>query len=247
MAFVVAALLVTLGAGAVLLSRKSARAPGESPTRADAGRAALEIASKRARWACFAVLASTVYNDIVVLVVGGPRVVRPTSVPYEVSTVFHLVAYVLYLRWLYRAVANTTLLRAPIKWTPGQAVLAHFIPIVSLFRPYQVMKALYAANDPSALHDAPVFRDRPAPNYRESARELLPPLRWNHRAPIAAWWGIYNLRWIGGLVTGASASRAAVGGLVAMDVAAAVLCALVVRSVDARQRERHRRLEASAA
>jgi hypothetical protein len=246
MAFVIAALLMTLGVGGVLLSRKSARVEGERPTRADTGRAALEIASKRARWACFAVLASTVYRDIVIFALGGPRVVRLTSVPYDVSTVLVLVAHVLYLRWLYRAVANTTLLRAPIKWTPGQAVLAYFIPIVSLFRPYQVMKALYAANDPSALHDAPVFRDRPAPNYRESARELLPPLRWNHRAPIAAWWGIYNLRWVWALVAGA-ASRATFGGRMATDLAAAVLCALVIRSVDARQRERQRRLEASAA
>jgi hypothetical protein len=247
MAFVIAALLVTLGVGALLLSRKSARVEGERPTRADTGRAALEIASKRARWACFAVLASSVCHDIVILALERPRVLQPISVPYGVSAVLLLAAQVLYLRWLYRAVANTTLLRAPIKWTPGQAVAAYFIPIVSLFRPYQVMKALYAANDPSALHDAPVFRDRPAPNYRESARELLPPLRWNHRAPIAAWWGIYNLRWVWPLVWGASASRVALGGVMVTDVAAAVLCALVVRSVDARQRERHRRLEASAA
>ncbi len=138
------------------------------------------------------------------------------------------------------------LLRAPIGWTPRQAVAAHFIPLVSLFRPYKVMKALHAGSDPSTLHDAPLFRYRPASSYREGVREPLPLPRWDYPAPIGAWWGVYNFSWVWAVAAGGFSMSVASGGVLAMDVVAAVLCALVIRSVDARQRERHRRLEASA-
>src|SRR5262249_47005178 len=131
------------------------------------------------------------------------------------------------------------------KWTPRQAILAWFNPLFTLFQPYQVMKALYGASDPSALADVPAFRDRAAPNYREGVRELLPPQRWDHAAPIAAWWGAFNLRWIWSIGAGNAPTPAAFGGSMAIEVVAAILCVLVIRSVDARQRERYRRLEAS--
>jgi Domain of unknown function (DUF4328) len=245
MAIVVAALLMTLGGGALLLSRKFAHAEHAGPTHAVTEPAAVETASKRARWAIFAVLASTVYR-VVLSALEGPRPVQRAPLPHGVSAVLALVAAVLYLRWLHRAVANTRLLRAPIEWTPLQAVVAYFIPIVWFFRPYQVMKALHAGSDPSALHDAPVFRYRPAPNYREAVREPLPPPRWKHPAPIAAWWALYSFGWFWGIVGKVFGRPAAFGGALASHVATAVLCALIIRSVDARQRERHRRLEASA-
>jgi hypothetical protein len=244
MTFVVAALLMTLGAGALTLSRKFAHAEHARPMHAVTEPAAVETATKRARWAIFAVLASTVYR-MVLFALEGPPVIRSASVPYRVSSFLHLVAIVLYLRWLYRAVANTRPLRAPIEWSPLQAALAYFIPIVWFFRPYQVMKALHAGSDPSALPDAPVFRDRPASNYREGVREPLPPPRWKHPAPIAAWWALFSFSWVWSMVARGFGRPAAAGGALALHVATAVLCALVIRSVDARQRERHRRLEAS--
>jgi hypothetical protein len=207
--------------------------------------AAVETASKRARWAIFAVLASTVYR-VVLSPLEGPRALQRAPLLHWMSALLGLVAVVLYLRWLYRAVANTRLLGAPIEWTPQQAVVAYFIPIVWFFRPYQVMKALYAGSDPSALHDAPVFRYRSAPNYRDAVREPLPPPRWRHPAPIATWWALYSFGWIWGMVAKGFVRPVAFGGALAMHVATGVLCALVIRSVDARQRERHRRLEASA-
>ncbi len=245
MGFVVAALLLTLGAGTVLLTRKFAGAAHARSSPAVTEQEAVQIASRRARWAIFAVLASTIYR-VVLSTLEGPWAIHPARLPHRVAALLALVAVVLYLRWLYRAVANTTLLGAPIKWSPQQAVAAYVIPIVCFFRPYQVMKALHAGSDPSALHDAPLFRYRPAPNYRDAIREPLPPPRWNHPAPIAAWWAFYTLRWVWDTGAARFAMPAAFGVARATNLAAAVLCALVIRSVDARQRERHRRLEASA-
>ena len=247
MAFVVAALLMTLGAGAVIavaqVCPRRARAPDArrygAGSRRDRQQAGTMGDLRRARVDRLPRMSSSLSK-------GRGRSTDP-RLPYGVSALLGLVAVVLYLRWSYRAVANTTLLRAPIEWTPRQAVAAYFIPIVSFFRPYQVMKALHAGSDPSALHDAPVFRYRPAPNYREAVREPLPPPRWNHPAPSPRGGASTTSRWVWGMVAKGFARPAAFGGALATDLAAAVLCALVIRSVDARQRERHRRLEASAA
>jgi Domain of unknown function (DUF4328) len=155
-------------------------------------------------------------------------------------------AGVLFLRWVHRAVSNAGLLGVPLKWGPGHAVLAYLVPVVSIVLPYYVMQALHRASDPLALGDAPVFRDRVEANYRDGARELLAPPRWTFPAPILAWWILFNARLVSGVivesVAGAPAGRW-VGAF--CEVAAGVLCVLVVRSVDSRQRERCRRLDAA--
>jgi hypothetical protein len=241
MAFLVVAVLMLLGVGGLMLQRQSARhAP--RPT----GQAALDIASRRARWAIVAIFAASIYQDVLTAHVGMVEA-RLNTLPWAASAVSILLGLgcgVVYLAWLYRAVANTMLLRAPIKWAPGKAVAAYFIPFIGLYRPYQVMKALHAASDPTTLHDAPTFRDRPVEGYREPVREPLPTPRWSYPAPIGAWWILYNLRWVWSFFVEEFARTAAIAGMVT-ELAAAVMCALVVRSVDARQRERFRRLEAS--
>ena len=203
MAFVVAAILMTLGVAALMLPRKSAHAERQRPVRVPTGPAAVEIASKRARWASVAVLASAVYQDIVLYAIKGPfyagegtPVIGWDSIPYAVSALFGLATSILYLMWFHRAVANTVILRAPIPWAPGQAVAAYFIPMVSFFRPYQVMKALHAASDPSALQDAPSSAINPRRATGKPSASRLPPLRWDYPAPIAAWWAVFNLRWV---------------------------------------------------
>lgn len=51
-----------------------------------------------------------------------------------------LLTAVAFLIWQRTAVANLVPLRASPQYTPGWSVLYWFIPIVSLFRPYQVIK-----------------------------------------------------------------------------------------------------------
>lgn len=154
---------------------------------------------------------------------------------------------VLFLVWLYRAVSNARALGARTKWSPGMAVVASVVPVISLVMQYFIARDLYRASDPSPLQDAPIFRERTDAGYRDGGRELLPAPRWDYAAPILAWC----------LVDAAKALTATVFARIADwvplavwlyapgGIAIAVLGALVVRSIDARQRERCRRLEAT--
>lgn len=59
-----------------------------------------------------------------------------------------IAAAVLYLRWIHRAVANLEWVRSgsptdPLRFSPGWAVGWYFVPIMNLFRPFQVMGELY--------------------------------------------------------------------------------------------------------
>jgi hypothetical protein len=219
-------------------------------------REAVEIAGRRARHVVAAVLVSGVLNalrrtDALACVVGeaGARGVvgAPVRIAVALPHAAQLAAAVLFLLWLHRAVSNVQALGVAFPWGPGQCVLAFLIPIVSLVLPYYVMKALHRASDPSKLPDAPTFRERTDVGYRDGAREPLPPPMWTLRAPILAWWVFFDAVGLSGLVIPSIISGAAIEWVVACgDLAAAVLCALVVRSVDARQRELCRRLEAPA-
>jgi Domain of unknown function (DUF4328) len=160
-------------------------------------------------------------------------------------------AGVLFLMWVHRAVSSSRLLGVPVKWGPWQAVLAFVVPVVSVVLPYYVMKALFRASDPSVLGDVPMFRQRAEASYREGGRELVASPRWIFPAPILAWWILFETRMLVDMVDsagGALALRAAKSAcglaMTACQLGAGVLCVLVVRSVDARQRERCRRLEA---
>jgi hypothetical protein len=109
-----------------------------------------------------------------------------------------------------------------------------------------VFKALYRASDPSRLLDAPMFRERTDASYREGSREPLPPPTWILPAPLVAWWILHDAGYLSGIVIRSVGAGVAIGWVAAArDVAAGALCALVVRSIDARQRELCRRLEAS--
>jgi hypothetical protein len=216
--------------------------------------AAVESTSRLAGWAAAAVLVSSVLVPIACWAAMGPELLRYAvpdtrmSAALIVTTsdvVARLVALGLFLTWLYRAVSNARALGVATKWGPLQAVVAQVVPLISLVLPYYVMRELHRASDPSPLHDAPMFRERAEANYREGAREVLAPPRWRLPAPILAWCVLYAATTLSGVVyplLGAPAARY-LGA--ACGMAAGVLCALIVRSVDARQRERCRRLEAS--
>ena len=171
--------------------------------------------------------------------------VTPVVVFGGMSTLISVATVVLFLLWLHRAVANARLMGRSTTCSPAEAVGAYFIPVLNFFRPYQAMKELHRASDPTTLGDAPVFRDRDDADYRGGAREVIAPARWAYAAPILGWWLLFALRPVVSTValplTGGSAARV-VGSV--WDIAAAMACVLVIRSVDSRQRERCRRLEA---
>jgi hypothetical protein len=225
-------------------------------------REAVERASRRARWAIVAVAVSATSGVLTTfafqqLMTGVQRTRGGTDAALRfaafsgVGSLVSLTAVVLFLMWLHRAVANVALLDATTSVQPGEAVVAYFIPILNFFRPYQAMKEIYRASDPTPLGDVPVFRDRIDPDYRGGAREAMAPAPWAFRAPILGWWLLYATRGVANLVAIPASSMLGRPGILggqflsaAWEVAAAVACVLVIRSVDARQRERCRRLEA---
>jgi uncharacterized BrkB/YihY/UPF0761 family membrane protein len=67
--------------------------------------------------------------------------------PWQIVLV---IAYVIvFFMWIYQANKNLRSLRAAgLRFTPGWAVGWFFIPIMNLFRPYQVVSEIWKASDP---------------------------------------------------------------------------------------------------
>lgn len=158
-----------------------------------------------------------------------------------------------FLQWLYRFVTASARLapegaRLP---SPGAAVFAFFVPVMNLYAPLRDLRALHAALDVTELPEAPPKPRAEGAHYRENAAERDTPIA-TPAAPLGLWWGV----WIASdvlinLATFVSLTRSALqGALVGLvgdlaSVGAAVLGVSVVRRLDARLRERHRRLVAS--
>ena len=143
-----------------------------------------------------------------------------------------------FLMWLHRVRRNLTALGAEgLRFTPGWSVGWWFVPIMNLFRPFQIMSETWRANDPGAVGD-----DWP------SAR----------RTPLIGWW--WALFLISGFV-GNSAARMLLRGDTAselivaswanigsdgLEIPAAILAILLVRGINQRQEEKHQHLAAGA-
>lgn len=146
-----------------------------------------------------------------------------------------VVTAVLFLRWLALVV---TLSRAtsttPLRWTASAAVWSFFIPLVSLYRPYHVLRDVHNLLAPEGVPEpAPRPRLDGSGGYRNVPMEKAPPPRTLPHASIGAWWGLFVAeRMLGGFGLGAQV----------LAIGAALLAVLVVRSVEARLEERHRRL-----
>jgi hypothetical protein len=159
----------------------------------------------------------------------------------------HLAAAVLFCLFMSRANRNVRAMGARrLRFTPGWAAGVLFVPIWNLWGPYQAMKELWQGSDPEW--------------------DLL---SWEKAVPRSFpwWWGMYIFNgFAGGLVRGLHAHgtlsnllKRANGPSELIDqswgqvvdsgfrIAAAILAAVVVRQVAARQDERQRRLTAGAA
>jgi hypothetical protein len=212
--------------------------------------AAIEGTSRHAAWTMGAFLVSAILSTLertgaphwLTSELGGTvRVARGVSLTPMIAGIL---ANLFFLIWIYRVVSNAGALGAPLKWGPGVAVLANLVPVVSLVLPYFILKALHGASDPSALPDAPVFRARPAGTYRDGGRELLDAPPWDHPAPLIAWWILDGARTFAGIAA-ATHGPLLDWALACSQVAFSVLSVLVVRSINGRQSERCRRLEAA--
>ena len=155
-----------------------------------------------------------------------------------VSLLYILVSVVLivvFLVWLYRIRINEDDLGiSGTRFSNGWSVWVWFIPIMHLFRPYQIMKEAWQASDPDAISDG----------WMQSA--ISPLLGW--------WWALWlvgnyaaniSLR----IFFGADDLRSYIDSdrLDLVSSALLILCALlaimIVRGISARQDMRYRRMQ----
>jgi len=146
-------------------------------------------------------------------------------------------AMIFFLMWFHRAHRNLRSLGVTdLRFSSGWAIGWWFIPIFSLFRPYQVMKEIWQGSNPATM---PGETENPWP------RPSLALIGW--------WWALFLIMGFAGQISFRLAANAkSIEELVAaswvdigdclITVLAALLAILVVRRVTANQDERHWRL-----
>jgi len=118
-----------------------------------------------------------------------------------------IICMIVFLMWLYRARSNLPALGvADARWSPGWAIAWWFIPIMSLFRPYQLVKETWQASDPESL---PGWRREPPP------------------AVFGWWWGLFLVYSFFGNATDSTPSGAAPS----FDAAALVDLAVLIVAI----------------
>jgi Domain of unknown function (DUF4328) len=76
------------------------------------------------------------------------------------QSLVYIVTAVAFCMWFYRAYKNLKVWRIPgLKYSPGWAVGYFFIPILNLFRPYQIAQEIWKASDPRVPIEGPQWRD----------------------------------------------------------------------------------------
>lgn len=138
---------------------------------------------------------------------------------YAQVAVFIVVA-ILFLRLLYKAVQRAKTFAAPYSYvSPGWAVGYWFIPLINLYQPFRVVKALFA----SCAQEA-------GPNAKPAAGEQL----------LSGWWGMLLISGVAQRVLGSTqtdfGTRPGISGYAEysivcnlLEIAATVLFAMVVK------------------
>jgi hypothetical protein len=199
------------------------------------------VESSRARVACIALACTAALRAAQLACAVFPVSTAVFLQLQSVDTLLLCVTVVLFLRWLAHAVKLASAMSsAPLQWTGSGAVWSFFIPIISLWRPFYVLRDLRDHLAPNGVPEpAPRPRLDGSGGYRHVEMDSAPPPRALVNASIGAWWGFFiSARVLGvGIV-------ATNYGVVAelLSITSAILGVLVVRSIDGRVTERFRRL-----
>ena len=141
---------------------------------------------------------------------------------------------VVFFIWIYRVYGNLPALGARyLRFTPGWAVGWFFIPFMNLFRPYQVVQEIWKASNPFYADD-----------HSWKTTRSSPLIRW--------WWILFLISTISGSfvakVSGFEIEPKVFHQLAriklisdGLDIVAAILAILVVRAINARQKEKSKR------
>jgi hypothetical protein len=146
------------------------------------------------------------------------------------STGILIVSAITFIRWLHRAYKNLPALGHTPTYTPGWAIGAWFVPILNLFRPFQITREVWVASDPSnGVAEA-----------RVPAKAGLVGVWWgawiisNVLSQIAFRWSL-EARTIENYLTADRISLVCTP----VDILAGLLAILVVRGIRERQRQLH--------
>lgn len=170
-----------------------------------------------------------------------------TSLHGLLSPLLSLVAGVAFLNWLHLSHRNLVSLAATsIRFSPGWAVGYYFIPLLNFFRPYQVMREVWAGSDPGQIDGSPVKRSpaRMVGNWWTAwLLASLAPMLWAsfvtmeqmrkpHLVFVPGHWASVAIQtaWVS-IAAGAA------------SIAAGVFIILIIRKIDANQISRHELLQ----
>lgn len=151
--------------------------------------------------------------------------------------IMFVVTAVTFCMWIHRAYKNLPSLGAEgLKYSPRWAVGGFFVPILSLFRPYQVTKEIWKASDPAVeVNDGSAWQKAEA-------------------SPIIIlWWVMFLVSgYVGYFLMRASLTAETVGELLTVskltlatdiiDIPAAFLAIILVRTIGQRQDQKFKQL-----
>lgn len=181
---------------------------------------------------------------------GADQVNRVDHALWTLHWPLRLAGAVLFFMWVSKSFKTAESLGArPVGHTASSVILGFFTPIANLIQPYRGLRALDDAIDPTSLPQPP---PRPAATddirgYREAAGAPEAPRVAARPPPLLAWWVL----WLFGMIAslwGVALFDSQVGVAVVYTLSSlgqaicAGLAILVVRRIDARLRERARRL-----
>ena len=151
--------------------------------------------------------------------------------------ILFIITAILFCMWIHRAHRNLPSLGVSgLRYSPGWAVGGFFVPILNLFRPFQVTTEIWKASDPIPdVNDSLAWQSAPTS-----------PL-------VIFWWVLFLLSgFIGNIVLQISLQAETWSEILtaswltfAMDfvyIPAAILAILVIRNIDRRQMEKSQRL-----
>lgn len=175
-------------------------------------------------------MAEAVANDSRQAIIGGAYLV------------LFVITGILFCMWIHRVHRNLPPLGASnLKYSPAWAVGGFFVPILNLFRPFQVTTEIWKASDPTGnISDGLAWKSAPTS-----------PL-------IASWWVLFLISaLVGNIVLRMSLQAEMPSELLTVswltfvmdfvDIPAAILAIFVVLNIDRRQGEKSRRLTGYAA
>jgi len=144
---------------------------------------------------------------------------------------------ILFLMWIHRAHRNLPALgNTNLKYSPGWAVGWFFVPILSLWKPYQVTTEIWKASDPTTdINDSTAWQKSPTSSIISS---------WWFLFLVSAFIGNILFRFVLQAETPNELLTASWWSFImgAIDIVIAILTILIVRNIDQRQQMKNQLL-----